>query len=380
MKQEHLEVLPVEAGNFKAVEDWLMQMAKKGYLLTETAWDFWYFAEAPPSEVRYRLDAVADVRAESPKPERIEAYEAAGWQYVTTHKGYYHILMTEDPWAEEPSLKRPLEETEPPDYNKEIKKNLLQLVLIIALIGMWVITYRHWESGYPAKFILGETFIIILAYSVLITMLLFEKVLDIVKLWKLRQNVDEGLLTNKNTEWSKKKKRFHTVILIGTLILSVIGIVRSVGIGGPVRQELAQGERGVFLALELLGDRSAEETEGDVFYYKHPLLRNRYEVRQWSVADADSPSTVLEVVFYDSRIQWLAEELFREFQKEDADLSFVSTPKEGFDEYLSAEDDELQTVLARIDSKVIRIYYNGSEKLSEKSDVLRQIMNGQRPQ
>ena len=98
--EQHLEKLPVNEMDLRAVEDWLGQMAGKGYFLDETAWSWWYFNIGEPANVRYRIEPI-DEKNGKLDPQIKEDYETMGWKYVTSHKGMYHIFLAESEETEE---------------------------------------------------------------------------------------------------------------------------------------------------------------------------------------------------------------------------------------------------------------------------------------
>ena len=90
---------PTSLYNIPANEAWLAEQARRGWLL-ESAVDFVKFQKTEPGEYRYRLEPLPR-REWKPDPEVREACETAGWEYVTTVEGYFHIYRTADPAAPE---------------------------------------------------------------------------------------------------------------------------------------------------------------------------------------------------------------------------------------------------------------------------------------
>lgn len=384
MKQEHLEKLPVDENDFTAVEAWLEQMAGRGYFLDETAWSWWYFKECDPGKMRYRLDAVTEADGK-PDFQKLEDYEAAGWFYVTTHGGLYHIFKAEDQATEELHTDPIVKDMRLEDYEKRIKNNVITAIVALSSYFFLLSKTLRRNMGYPAMFTVNSEFPMYIFFSILVIIVFVRRYRSFRTFHRMRSELRMGKNVLPSPAGPEKRK-YERAISYGEVLLvflCVVSMFRSCGGGGPVEQQLRYGD--VFPALEFLEDEAVKPVDGDetgdVFYYSSPFLKEHYEVTERGKAGGKIAE--LEAEFFDVRLTALAaklnEELKEMAKKEYPGAVYEAIPVEGFDEYLVAEQDGGQLLHARIGTKILRLSYRGGEDLSSKAGLFEKIMNAQRP-
>lgn len=365
------------------MEDWLAQMAEKGYFLDETAWSWWYFNTGEPAKVRYRIEPVNEKNGKL-DPQKKEDYETMGWKYVASHKSMYHIFLAESEETEEFHTDPLVRNLALKGYKKKLRS--MGISSFIAFTSFFFICYNTVsEEGkgigliianpFFLYYILGSLLIIILGYQ---NISAFRKI----KKWckKLESGEDEELPMEMGEKRHYSSLANHIVsILIAAVFVSLF---MTIGRGGPIRQEMQDKTLPV---LEVLETGTVEENtdgeDGDVIYYFSLLLNERYEIRQQATvreegAEESSVSS-LKVELYDARFNWLAELLYSDLKKEHLSKygkAYSRLPKEGYEYYSVLEDGENQILVAKKGKKVLVIYYRGKERLEEKAGILERVL------
>ena len=167
------------------------------------------------------------------------------------------------------------------------------------------------------------------------------------------------------------------------IVLFAVTLLQSCQNGGPVQQQLNDGE--VFPALELIEDGTVQdspENEGEMFYRSNLVLRQGYHMAQTApveTAEHEMKLSSITADFYDARwsffSEWLFSECRRQAEKEE-NAVYESLSAEGFDTLLYGKTEKGQNVLAKRGTKILKLSYEGDTDLSKKWDLLRDIMDG----
>lgn len=381
--EQHLEKLPVNEMDLRAVEDWLGQMAGKGYFLDETAWSWWYFNIAEPANVRYRIEPI-DEKNGKLDPQIKEDYEAMGWKYVTSHKGMYHIFLAESEETEEFHTDPLVRNLALKGYEKKLRS--LGISSIVAFCCFFVTCYNTISreargiglvlaNPFFLYYVLGTLLLIILGYQ---NISAFRRI----KKWreKLGSGEDEELPVEMGT-----KKRYSSLAnhIVTILIVAVFAsLFLTIGTGGPIHQEIQERSLPVLQVLETgTVEENPDGKDGDVINYFSLLLNERYEIRQQASVKGkgagESSVSSLKVDLYDARFNWLAELLYSDLEREHLSKygdAYSRLSKEGYEHYSLMEDGENQILVAKRGKKVLVIYYQGKERLEEKAGVLERVL------
>ena len=94
-------LMPFISCDVPAIENWLSDMARKGYLYESSGNFTVRFAVSEPVERRYRLE-YADVTGRQIKDEKREMYEESGWTVMDDIISGFVLLYTDDAAAPEP--------------------------------------------------------------------------------------------------------------------------------------------------------------------------------------------------------------------------------------------------------------------------------------
>ncbi len=93
-------VIPYEYFEIDALEGWLDEKAREGWMLREMGSTFATFKRGEPARTRYRID-VCTREKEGKAKELREEYAQYGWTYVGARNWHFPIFKTEDKAAPE---------------------------------------------------------------------------------------------------------------------------------------------------------------------------------------------------------------------------------------------------------------------------------------
>lgn len=207
MVEEIFKRLPVEELDITGVEDWLEQMALKGYFFYKIIFGWWYFKIGEPQEVRYRIDPGIK-KANEIESEKKDDYEALGWHYIYTHKDFYHIFMADAQETEELH-------TDPPVEKLALKR--LERMLWFSLapcVSILVIQYLIFPNArerlltvikYPLVYLTSVEANTIIMYLILLY-LAVQTCFTLKKMHTLRKELAEGKDIRYESHIRKRKK------------------------------------------------------------------------------------------------------------------------------------------------------------------------------
>lgn len=378
---QHLEKLPVNEMDLRAVEDWLGQMAGKGYFLDETAWSWWYFNIGEPANVRYRIEP-NDEKNGKLDPQKKEDYETMGWKYVTSHKSMYHIFLAESEETEEFHTDPLVRNLALKGYEKKLRS--LGISSIVAFSSFFVICYKtiSREARGIGLFIANPFFLYYALGILLLIIFGYQNISAFRRIKKWREKLGSGEDEELPVETGKKKRYSSLTNHIVTILIVAVfaSLFLTIGTGGPIHQEIQDRPLPVLQALETGTVEENPDKDGDVIYYFSLLLNERYEIsQQASVREketGESSVSLLKVDLYDARFNWLAELLYSDLEREHLSKygeAYSRLSKEGYEHYSLMEDGENQILVAKMGKKVLVIDYQGKERLEEKAGVLERV-------
>lgn len=391
--------LPVNQMDVVAIEDWLEQMALKGYFLEDIVLRWWHFKIMEPKEVRYRLDLGVEKKGLI-DPVKKEDYEALGWHYIYTHKGSYHIFMADDPETEELH-------TDPAVESMTLKKWEKNLVVLLALFIYGGIISGLGTSSSPLEFMtfikypflsLTGAYVWVIFGYLLLWALILRTGLTLRKVHILRKSLAEGkdIRYDSGTRIRKKYNQRWSILFFIIILLLIISMFSSCASGGsgdavllekglPILQDIETGE------VVLLEDPSWSGHGTKVWNYKNPLLQEHYEYYQEGIINKEinsetansSNSSKLTVSFYNMRLGSMAEPLSREiakkYREENGDGNqFTGAVNDTPYTCLVSENGQKRMIIAVIEKKVIALEYQGEEPFTERIGTLEIFATAQR--
>ena len=412
MEKERMKRLPVNENDLAGVEDWLEEMAAKGFFLTETAGRWWYFREKEPERLCYRLELTeendgalsAQVKA---------AYEENGWDYVTSHEGLYHIFASEKGTGTLPYRDAEIRGGQMKRFEKRLRDSAMATAAAFSLILVSNMNFWQEFGKHPAQALAGPEFPLMIAELLLWVWLVIHRFRDFLVVRRQREENTGpdgrymyGAASSQTAE--QGRKRSYESWLFGVLLLLfAVCLFRSCGRGGPIEQQLENGD--VFLSLQYLEDGMVETLEidesrgtGDIIYYFSPLAKAHYTVSQKGrvkkAAEDRGYLAGLEAEYYHTYSEKMAQAILDEWLADAAAEGVMPenvlpeevlpenvAPEKGFDAYYLAEaaEKELglskQKLYARRGTQAFSLTYAGKEKLLEAEDVLLEILETSAP-
>lgn len=220
-------LMPFISCDIPAIESWLGDMARQGYLYESSGTFTVRFSVSDPTERRYRLE-YADVTGRQIKSEKREMYEACGWTVADDIMSGFVVLYTDDAEAPEPY---DAQETIKP-LEKIRTRQLIVGILFIALLFATV------KIGAPvASLISGDRDVLLtlLTYGtgryillvLLAVLLLGEGIFRIVRSHRLKKYI-EALKKQDGTPKLTRKNAIGTLLILLTAPLIVAWAVQLV--------------------------------------------------------------------------------------------------------------------------------------------------------
>ena len=128
-----------------AIESWLDEQAKKGFLLNNRFGTLFSFEKGEPAQLRYRIDVKRRIGYED-EEERITAYRDMGWEYVCSLSSHADIYVSRDPNATELNTDEgTLHEVLDTLLKREIYFLIAAVVIILLLWGNTLLL-QGWEG------------------------------------------------------------------------------------------------------------------------------------------------------------------------------------------------------------------------------------------
>lgn len=404
MKKERYKYPPVSIFDIKEIEDWLEEMAAEGWYLNEAGSYAWHFEAGEPGNVRYRIDPATEKKGKPDEEKRLD-YEEMGWRYAATQREFYHIFMSDDPEAEELHTDAVVESFSVRMLEKKLKNELLEGVLILALLLFNAFTVlRDWVR-YPVLTLM-EMRAATMFYQIfwVIWLVCWSRV--VIKTGRRRKYLAAGMMPDEKTVHTKrgsKRKRLWPSIERISVILLVAGLVLSMFPEKSGREVSMEEKVRTVLTLEKLeGDkneavkRSPEEErnrdrEDDMIMWTRFSLftGSSYEIHDQGEDAAGergknggSPST-LHVMYYRPRFRKMADGLYSELQRKylAGCAMEITEPPDGADAFhvvMGTRGDGTQVAVARQEDRLLLAEYSGNAELKQKISLIEEVLASER--
>lgn len=383
--------IPCPQYDVSGMECWLSEMAEKGYLLQEDGFfcGIATFEKAAPEKMKYRLQAAG--RSTSmwannngdPDTEEVELSKEFGWEYVAK-RGEFYVYRTNQPDARELHTDKEVQALAMNSIKKRQKDNIFNSIF--------------WGFIYPWLLLRGMVLSVMIHAGTLPIVLMMiaglwmsiNSIVQAAKLIKLRKHVLNGESLGSGTEWKKGVWKYHTNNILRRCVY-IVALVLLL----KVWSEQVIYENYIPLA-EYTGDVPFSTMEdfigGGEMKLMNMKVGNMNTVREWTdilspvnvewdevgtVTGADGTilSGGLEVLYHETKADWMAKRLVKEYHrkgKTEKDYALLELELENMDDVVAYNSVlHAQSVILRKGNKILyaRFYTSGGEtvqfKLSE---------------
>ena len=213
-------MVPCSQYNVAGTENWLEDMASKGYVLSKDGFfmGFGIFQKVQPQRLRYRLQAARkskDAQDNQPGNEEMEIYSRSGWEFVTRRKSF-NIYCTADPDAVEVNTDPYVQALALDVVRKQERGNLISSVL--------------WLMVYPFGILMGQIATSLLVSNImwLIGILLLTIVIGnistVVRLNKMRKCLMEGTVPEYRGNLRKTRWLYRGSVIVFWLFAVFVAV------------------------------------------------------------------------------------------------------------------------------------------------------------
>jgi len=312
---------PADPYDCIALETWLEDMARKGFLLKKFRPLFCTFERGEPAELRYRVEPWKRHWDDGLPQDMLELYADCGWEYVGEISRDLLIFSARDPDAPEPHSDPELQRGQ----WERVRKSLLRGALGIAATLLLVLAgtvYSLWREGRPILDLVTSNTLFLLPllsfYPFHIAGLLRQER----QIAKITQQLQEGIPLEHRAMYLRRGLT-GLAGFVGTVVLFVMMLATRWFFpyaGGPARN-LDELEDFVPLSLSSLEPAPYREEHFvmDGVDYANFCDRERYPFcwTYWDVVQSGSRGEFddqirLEIEWYDPLIDPLAAPLARE--------------------------------------------------------------------
>lgn len=320
MKKIH-KLVPCAHYDVERIESWLTDMAAEGlHMVKEPVFcGFFAFESGDPRDVRYRLEPKqAVIDNEKPDADANAFYAEYGWEYVIDY-GLFYIYRSISPDAREMN-------TDPQVQAVAMKGIFKQLVgpLLICIM-----TLRNGVSritGGIIRFFVtfgityaGGYFLVIFGAAVL-------TIIRLVHLLRLRQKLKNDIPLDHKKPWRKQAffSRLSKFIGWGFYIFILVVMLTQCTQGFTDNLQIGQftGDPPFITISDLCPDGSYTLNNGDVYNtvavdesILAPIYMEWHEDASIVAPDGKTIGGRLDVIYYEVKTPWIAEQLAKEFYK-----------------------------------------------------------------
>lgn len=216
---------PCASYDVERIESWLQDMAKEGWVLEgESAYwlGFFTFVQAPPQEIRYRLEPKTTRHSDflnGPDDEAEELYREYGWEFVTQFH-YFYIYRTADPDARELNTDCVVQST----ALKQIKRNTISTLLNQLIISIYWIP--RWANE-AFRILVSFDWTVFPAFLLMLVTSATVAVKDFLHIRKLRKQLNNNIPLNHNKPWRKNANlkragKIAIILLYSYVIIAIL--------------------------------------------------------------------------------------------------------------------------------------------------------------
>lgn len=381
-RERKVKVLWLNEWNIEEQEAWFMDMARQGWQLEHLGLWLVTFVEAPPQEISYRIEIAK--KNYGIEEERIQLYDDAGWDYVTSRRFVHVFREKEANEAAEIHTDPALQAESIEILKKSIWKNGIAVILFtVSIIILRLYTFSHLTSTYLLNNqVIGDIFITIVYLS-----LVFECISGIIHITSLIRKLRKGIGFQHNLNYKRKlnRKRFVglSILFLWALLFIVLIITMPTQNTDKMYPEIPAGELPVISLTDIEGVDLSQVTfntngiarkrdnhfaeESSILVPKQSILHQRFIIPEetWNNS-REKYQPGIDSKKYEALTAGIAEKLIDILLEEDyKQEQFIENEMTGFDEYWTMVDHSMVTIFARAGKRVYDINYYGNESLEE---------------
>ena len=221
MSKTVLKLRPHDYWRIGEHESWFTDMASKGLHLKKIGPYFARFEKGPSQKMKYRIEVS---KGKTISDEQIDAYEEAGWQYITSFQRFHVFASPVELNAVELHTD-PVEQAFTLDnLNQQLILNTIFTVIAsLFSIGMtWAIWFL---DGTPLLQLVKGGNLVLALLQLYLMSIAIATLRAAISINRLRRNLLEGKMINHQASWKKGKRlnpflffSFITIVFVGSIV------------------------------------------------------------------------------------------------------------------------------------------------------------------
>lgn len=381
-RKRKVKILGLNEWNIEEQEAWFIDMASQGWQLERLGLWTATFVEASPQEISYRIEIAK--KNHGMEEERIQLYDDAGWDYVTSRRFVYVFREKKVNEAVEIHTDQTLQAASIEILKKSIWKNGIAVILFtISLLLLYLYMFHHLTSAYLLSNQVIRDILIIFVYLYLI----FQYISGIIHITTLMKKLRKGIGLQHNFHYKQKinRKRFvdFSFFIVFVLLLFVLIIHMPVQNTDKMYPEIPAGELPVVSLTDIEGadmsqvifntngiERKRDNhfaEESSIFVPKQAILHQHFIIPEetWSNSQ-EKYQPELYSKKYEALTVGIAEKLTDVLLEEHHQPEpFIEKQTTGFDDYWTMMAHSEAAIIARAEKCVYHIHYQGNKPIEE---------------
>lgn len=376
-----------------AMECWLSDMAKKGLVFNGNNLAYFRFLKTMPQNISYRVEpAINDDTV--PRAEMLSAHKDAGWEFVAHQGNLFFIWMSDRAEATELHTD-PIVQGE--SYRRLCKKlthtavftGLCVIAIFAMIIGGFVVSDR------PVSLFLASPLYILLTMAELLVIV--QTAEQARRAIKIRRMLACGFSLDHKKDY-KKEYRFYRIINLFSLLFSALILITSVlTLTTDWRKSTEDVNMPLpYLSLDLI-EQSEDFAWAEPMHIKNDVNYHNYVDFTWTLLvpeyyrihqeGAEQPhkwpdgsgyySPAASTEYYRLTFSVFAPLLFDELMRLNLlkDEAYTITEPNRFDRTVIAQNGFMTHLFVHTGNQVIYIRYHGYADLSQRLDLLADILS-----
>ena len=334
-------LIPCPQYDVSGMEYWLSEMAEQGLVLEKDGLfcGIATFEKTVPQKIRYCLQAAGkstSVWADNlgdPDEEEVELSKEFGWEYVAK-RGEFYIYRTIDSDARDLHTDKEVQALAMDAVKKRQRDNVIKILCFLVI--------------YPYIFLDGNVFLttfhagtpVVLIISMAILWMIINAIVQAVKLTKLRKRVLNGESLGSGKEWKKGVRFYHANNILRRCMYVVAIVVFFKALGNHlmyedyIRIKEYTGDVPFKTIEDFIPDGKMEsmgmknwDTVREWSYFLSPVNYEWNEAVIVTMEDGTHMSAGLEVSYHETKADWIAKRLVKEYLRKGKDDKYYKPLK-----------------------------------------------------